>query len=205
MKSIEMVEKMRAELIALVNQKCDDAIAMFQTGRCDENPEIEIKCFELGWGNPAVLKGKKPLAVRFASGECVEAPTWKKAVKIILEECNRQPQMHERLMRISGIVSGRQRVILGKNPQEMDVPLEIDKGLYFEAMFDTEALIRMMCEKVLNPIGYDYTRITIQYAMSRSLKNEQRNEAVENLKMNEADTEEQDMGEEKGDFLMQGM
>ena len=37
------------------------------------------------------------------------------------------------------------------------------------------------------------------------MKNEQRNEAVENLKMNEADTEEQDMGEEKGDFLMQGM
>ena len=128
----------------------------------------------------------------------------KKAVKIILEECNRQPQMHERLMRISGIVSGRQRVILGKNPQEMDVPLEIDKGLYFEAKFDTEALIRMMCEKVLNPIGYDYTRITIQYAMSRSLKNEQRNEAVENLKMNEADTEEQDMGEEKVETFLSG-
>ena len=59
MKSIEMVEKMRAELIALVNQKCDDAIAMFQTGRCDENPEIEIKCFELGWGNPRGCRGRE--------------------------------------------------------------------------------------------------------------------------------------------------
>lgn len=37
-------------------------------------------------------------------------------------------------------------------------------GLYFEGKFDTEALLTMMTKKVLEPIGYDYSQITIQYA-----------------------------------------
>ena len=47
--------------------------------------------------------------------------------------------MHERLMQLRGKVFGRQRIILGKVPEEMDVTLQIDKDLYVEAKFDTEA------------------------------------------------------------------
>lgn len=45
----------------------------------------------------------------------------------------------------------------------MDVPIKIDEGLYFEVKFDTEALLTMMTKKVLEPIGYDYSQIIIQY------------------------------------------
>ena len=81
----------------------------------------------------------------------------------ILKHCNEQPDMHERLMQLRGKVFGRQRIILGKVPEEMDVPLQIDKDLYFEAKFDTEALLTMMERKVLEPVGYDFSGIRIQY------------------------------------------
>ena len=49
-----------------------------------------------------------------------------------------------RLMQLRGKVFGRQRTILGRDPAGMDVPIQIDKELYFEAKFDTEALLTMM-------------------------------------------------------------
>ena len=72
----------------------------------------------------------------------------------------------------------RQRTILGKDPAGMDVPIQIDKDLYFEAKFDTEALLTMMEKKVLGPVGYDFSGIVIQYtekkpAISESLKSVQ--------------------------------
>lgn len=66
-------------------------------------------------------------------------------------------------MQLSGKVAGRQRIILGKSAEEMDVPLKIDEALYFEGKFDIEALLTMMTKKVLEPIGYDYSQIIIQY------------------------------------------
>lgn len=66
-------------------------------------------------------------------------------------------------MRLSGKVAGRQRIILGKSAEEMNVPLKIDEEIYFEGKFDTEALLTMMFKKVLEPVGYDYSQIIIQY------------------------------------------
>ena len=116
------------------------------------------------------MKGKYPVALTFASGEVVLTPTWKKVVQTILKHCNEQPDMHERLMQLRGKVFGRQRIILGKVPEEMDVTLQIDKDLYVEAKFDTEAdrgrdgaLLTMMERKVLEPVGYDFSGIRIQY------------------------------------------
>ena len=85
------------------------------------------------------MKGKYPVALTFASGEVVLTPTWKKVVQTILKHCNEQPDMHERLMQLRGKVFGRMRTIPGKVPEEMDVTLQIDKDLYVEAKFDTEA------------------------------------------------------------------
>lgn len=66
--------------------------------------------------------------------------------------------MHERPMQLRGKVFGRQRTILGKDPAGMDAPIQIDKDLYFEAKFDTEALLTMMEKKVLEPVGYGLFR-----------------------------------------------
>jgi len=160
---IEMVEQMREELIKMVNRKCDAMLQMYQDGGqivCSENRVMES---ELAWTAPATLKGKKPIELKFASGERVKIPTWRSVAQAIMQHCNSQPNMHERLMQLSGKVAGRQRIILGKSAEEMDVPLKIDEGLYFEGKFDTEALLTMMTKKVLEPIGYDYSQIIILY------------------------------------------
>ena len=110
------------------------------------------------------IKRKKPIGLKFNTGESVKTPTWKSVVQTIMQHCSSQPDMHERLMQLSGKVAGRQRIIIGKSAEEMDVPLKIDEGMYFEGKFDTEALLTMMTKKVLEPIGYDYSQIIIQYA-----------------------------------------
>lgn len=159
---IAIIEKVREELLQEVNQRCDDLIRRYQEEQ-GISPKIEVRERTLAWSSPATLKGKYPVALTFASGEVVLTPTWKKVVQTILKHCNEQPDMHERLMQLRGKVFGRQRIILGKVPEEMDVPLQIDKDLYFESKFDTEALLTMMERKVLEPVGYDFSGIRIQY------------------------------------------
>ncbi len=43
----------------------------------------------------------------------------------IMQQCNDDPDMHESLMQLSGKVAGRQKVILGKYEEQMDVPIDI--------------------------------------------------------------------------------
>ena len=43
----------------------------------------------------------------------------------------------------------------------MNVPLKIDDDLYFEGKFDSEYLMKMMTERVLNPVGYDCSGISV--------------------------------------------
>lgn len=151
---IKEIEKMREELVRIVNCRCDELILQYQNESMDLEPFITER--ELAWSSPAIFKGKKPVAVKFASGEIIEAATWKKLVLTILQHCNQQPVMHERLMQLRDKAAGRQRIILGSSAERMDVPLKIDEGLYFEGKFDTEALLTMSTKKVLEPVGYDY-------------------------------------------------
>lgn len=160
---IEIVEKMREELIQMVNQKCDIMIQMYQNGSQSMYSENRVMENKLAWIASATLKGKTPIGLKFASGVSMKTPTWKSVVQTIMQHCNSQPDMHERLMQLNGKVAGRQRIILGKSAEEVDVPLKIDEGLYFERKFDTEALLTVMVKKVLEPIGYDYSQIIIQY------------------------------------------
>ena len=105
---IEMVEQIREELIQMVNRKCDVILQIYQNGSqsaCSENRVIENK---LAWIAPATLKGKKPIGLKFTSGESVETPTWKSVVQTIMQHCNSQTDMHERIMRLSVKVAGRQ-------------------------------------------------------------------------------------------------
>lgn len=164
---IEMVEKIRRELLQEVNWRCDALIRNYQEEEQGISSRSEDQKRALAWVSPATLKGKRPVSLTFASGETVATPTWKKVVQTILKHCNEQPDMHERLMQLRGKVFGRQRTILGKVPEEMDVPLQIDKDLYFEAKFDTEALLTMMERKVLEPVGYDFSGILIQYTETK--------------------------------------
>lgn len=169
---IEIVEKVREELLLEVNRRCDALIRNYQEEEQGISSRRENQKRALAWVSPATLKGKRPVSLTFASGETVVTPTWKKVVQTILKHCNEQPDMHERLMQLRGKVFGRQRTIFGNFPERMDVPIQIDKDLYFEAKFDTEALLTMMERKILEPIGYDFSGIMIEYTERKQMISE---------------------------------
>lgn len=169
---IKMLEEMRKELLSASN-RCDALISWCQNQGETMDSEPIITERELAWSSPATFKGKKPVSVKFASGETIETSTWLKLVQTILQHCNKQPDMHERLMQLRDKVAGKQRIILGSSATGMDVPLKIDEDMYFEGKFDTEALLIMLTKKVLEPVGYDYTRIKIRYTSRKPMQERQ--------------------------------
>lgn len=118
------------------------------------------------------LKGNKPLLVRFPDGREVPVKTWLEAASVILEDCNSDPVMHERLMELRGKVLGKSRVILGEEP-DMNVSLRIDESLYMEGKFDTETLFHVLTQRVLWPVGYDCRGIEIEYCTPEQMRTEE--------------------------------
>ena len=69
--------------------------------------------------------------------------------------------MHQRLLDLRESLSGRQRTILSATPEEMDIPLQIDEGIYIEGKYDAETMIHVLTNRVFRAIGFDYTNIEI--------------------------------------------
>lgn len=82
---------------------------------------------------PAYFKGTKPVAVIYPDGREITASTWKQTVTEILRECASDERMRSRLQEISGKVFGRNRTILGRSAEGMDVPVEIAEGVFLKA------------------------------------------------------------------------
>ena len=155
---VSAMEKCREQLHEMIDQRIDEMVRQIESGHSlSELPRYH----PLSLGGHA-LKGNKPLAVRFPDGREVRTRTWKEVAAAVLEDCNSDPEMHERLMELRGKVHGRDRVILGATA-DMDVPLRIDDGLYLEAKYDTETLLHVLTERVLKPVGYDCAGIDVQY------------------------------------------
>ena len=72
---IEMVEKVRAELLQEVNRRCDALIRNYQEEEQGISSRPENQKRILAWVSPATLKGKKPVSMTFASGETIATPT----------------------------------------------------------------------------------------------------------------------------------
>lgn len=160
---VEEVEELRKRLINLVNQKCDNILKVYNSKGIVGSPVNIVSEVKLGEAVPYYLKGKKPIAVIF-DGKQIETRTWKLVAAVILTECNREKKYHEQLLYLCDKVLGKNRVILGSKYEGMKVPIKIDEGVYFEAKFDTESLIRVLKERVLKPIGFDMGRVVIKYS-----------------------------------------
>lgn len=111
---------------------------------------------------PACFKGKKPLALLYPDGTEVEVHTWKQVASQLMRGCAEDELMAARLEDLSGKVFGRDRIILGKTGEGMDVPLKIKDNIYLEAKFDTESLLKVITNRIFDPIGYDYQDIRLQ-------------------------------------------
>lgn len=151
-----MIEDDRARMHQLVDERYDMLISNIKSGK-----NISMKRTMSLASNPFVFKGRKPVSITLPSGEMILTPKWKSVVIEILKDCNADTEMHYRMMKLCGITAGRFRMLLGHDPSKMDSPLKIDDDIYFESKFDTEYLIKMMTEKVLDQVGYDYSDITV--------------------------------------------
>lgn len=152
----EMIKDSRTRMHQLIDKRFDELLDSIENGK-SILPETEILSLS---SPPFLFKGEKPSAI-IMNGNIIPTPTWKLVVTTILRACNNEPTMHNRLMELRGSVSGRSRYILSDCPKDMNVPLKIDDDLYFEGKFDSEYLIKMMTERVLKPIGFDYDKIDI--------------------------------------------
>jgi len=111
--------------------------------------------------DPAIFKGKKPVGIIFNETERIDITTWKMVVKEILKRCNADPEKHVALMNLRGRASGRDRIFLANNLDNMRSPYMISENLYMETHYDTETLIRVLTSRILDAVGYDYRHVNV--------------------------------------------
>lgn len=156
-------DNLRKELHRIVDQRVDAFIlSVLHGGQINELQSDAGKLVPLA-SAPSAFKGTKPAAVIYPDGRKIETPTWRKAVAEILRDCNSDPVRHECMMAMRDRVTGNFRTLISKSPDNMSAPLKIDDEMYLEMKFDTEALLRNITQKILDPVGYEYRGIVIQY------------------------------------------
>lgn len=107
------------------------------------------------------FKGRSPVAVIFPDGVRIETPTWKKLTEVVMKRCNDDAGKHAALMGLRNHIHGRSRQILGNSSAGMRSHIKIDRGLYMEAHYDTESLLKIMKLRILDAVDYDYSGIQV--------------------------------------------
>jgi len=156
------LEAARVYLQSYINTKFDGLKARVESGEpidCGSSAVATEEVYPLCF-NSAIFKGKKPTAIHFGE-ELVKVRTWRAVHTLILQRCAAIPQNHTMLLRLRNIVSGRDRVFLSDKPDGMNVPVKIAGGIYAEAYMDTEWLMRVLTNDILDMVGYDYSGIAI--------------------------------------------
>ncbi len=163
---IAELQVLREGLILEINEKIEKVIKSLQNmeqisvpNEYSQTKEYE-SIFPLNIGT-GIYKGKRPIAVIFPDGTRKESPTWKKVMEEILKDCCKDSAMHQTLMDLRGKVLGRNRVLLGSETGKMRSPLKIEDALYVETHYDAETLLRILTTRILDEVGYDYSKIKI--------------------------------------------
>lgn len=157
-----LIEKAREAMHLAINEKCDLLVRAINEG-------IEIKASEKMLSTVLPLnsessyfKSKNPITTDLGDGRIITTPTWKSVTETILKDCNSADDRHKGLMCLRNRVLGRNRVILSDKPNGMQIPIEIDEDLFFEAKYDTQTLMNVLKNRILDPVGYDYSSIKIE-------------------------------------------
>lgn len=114
------------------------------------------------YGDIGTLRGTKPTLVRYGD-DTIPVTSWKRAFAAVLDICNRQEHYHEALLAIRNETLGRSRKVIADSPQGMLSPLKVDDNLYVETNFSTEALLKLLRDRILNRIDFDSRSITFEY------------------------------------------
>lgn len=159
------LQNLRAELINDINMKFDSILQQIDnskfnnTSNYQKNKEYETimpLCM-----HSSAFKGKKPVAVIFKDGSRVNIRSWKMVVSAIMDDCIKNKNSKQQLYKLTGRITGRNRVLLSSSKMNMRSPIEIDDHLFMESHYDTETLIRILTTRILDPVGYDYSEIYI--------------------------------------------
>lgn len=178
--AIKTIEDFRLQMHQKIDANCDSIIERIKNGESLDNHENCIESVIPLSAMSALFKGKKITAVSFTDGGEIKVSKWKDAVKLILQDCNSDEKMHNTLVDICGKVYGRNRVLFSKSPADMIAPIKIDEDMYFETKFDIESMLNVLKNRILDFVGYDYSKISVKVAEPNINMNQ----------INEDDTEE---------------
>ncbi len=78
-----------------------------------------------------------------------------------LKDCCRDPEKHQAIMNLRGKILGRNRVLVGSETGKMRSPVKIDEALFVETHYDAETLLRILTTRILDVVGYDYSKIQV--------------------------------------------
>lgn len=160
------LQTLREELIREIDEKIEQTIKKLQSDpkALPERTAIPAKTYEslyplnVGTG---IYKGKRPTGIIFPNGVRVESPTWKRVAEEILKDCCKDSWRRQTLMDLRGKVLGRNRVLLGSEVGKMRSPVKIEEALYVETHYDAETLLKILTTRILDEVGYDYSKIKI--------------------------------------------
>lgn len=156
---VRKIRKKQEELTTMINTAFDEIIK--EVERISDYEVEENNNYDTTYPltNAAGLKGKKIIAV-IINEERYISPTWKNAVKIILDDVIKDNVKKKKLFSLREKILGRKRVILSSKLDDMRSPLELANNLYIETHYDTETLVKLLLQ-ILNQIEYDYSNIKI--------------------------------------------
>lgn len=157
---------LREELIREIDEKIGQVIEKLQREQdtSSQGEHIQLKTYEsvyqlnIGTG---IYKGKRPTAVIFSGAIRKECPTWKRVMEEILKDCCKDSEKHQAIMNLRGKILGRNRVLVGSEAGKMRSPVKIDEALFVETHYDAETLLRILTTRILDVVGYDYSKIQI--------------------------------------------
>ncbi|HRU98615.1 MAG TPA: hypothetical protein P5092_14425 [Ruminococcus sp.] len=154
---INDAEASRKRMHALIDHDYDELINRFRSEEGIDAAETAPVYFST---DASVFKTTKPKEVIFSDGHVTCVNTWRNAVKALLADCNKQK--HDELLLLCNEVYGNQRKLLSSTRYDMDAPIMVDDGIFFEGHFATDTLIRVLKEKIFDAVGYDYSEIRIR-------------------------------------------
>ena len=95
--------------------------------------------------------GTKPIILHINDVD-IPVNSWRYLSLLILRRLNCID--HEYFLRLCGNLSGAKRYFFHSEPAEMDRPIEIDEGIYFESHFGVKMMISLVNEQIRH-VDYD--------------------------------------------------
>lgn len=115
-------------------------------------------------GETSVFIGYKPISIELPDGSKHQVKKWNDVAKVLVTECVKDSSNHERIKSKANMLYGNKRLLLSTTPDELERPIKICDDIYFETHTGTENMLNIIKKQFLMPLGYDLSKIWIEYA-----------------------------------------